>query len=313
MNIHTTRKHTLELLSFLFKFHINQIYSCLLNPKFLIEKGGILGFLLENEIQTMKINEKHFILYSPFLGFSLTIQFDEIFKELFSKSITQKIVAVNGINLESFLVVKINLYSDSSNNSTLLTIEIEADNLKAPFTENLIMIIKRNNKANVFSKLNLYFINSHKKDTSFESIVINRPIKQIYDYIIDLPTIIHQLKLFNKTSKIKKGDKTEENCYYITNQDKEGRNYKFTLKNSLLKNKGIIHFDMDILGKHKNVSRFTIFIFSLSSISSFVTFEHKTKFNADLNYFQNISEVNQCFLKKLKKTLESKLCYLSYL
>lgn len=310
MNVHATRKYTLELLSFLFNLHINQVYPCLLNPKFLNEKGGILGFLLENEFQIKKINEKQFILYNPQQDYSLTVQINEVFKDLLSKTIIHKIIAVNGINMETFLVFKINLYSDSSNNSTLLTIEIEGDNAKNPITEYLMMVIKRNNKENIFTKLNLYFNNSNRKGASFESIVINRPIRQIYDYIIDLPNIIHQLKLFSKTSIIKIGEKTEGECYYIIDQNKEGKNYKFTLKKSSLENKGIIHLDLEILGKYKKVSRFTIVIFSLSSISSFVTFEYKTKFHVDLNCFQSMSEIHQCFLKKLKKTLESKLCQL---
>ena len=129
----------------------------------------------------------------------------------------------------------------------------------------------------IFAKVNEYLLRITKAIISFESITINRPLKQVYEYIVN----------FNKVM-----------CAV---EKKKESDYLYIDKLYIDKNKASITVKKM---KNENKSEMFFSIIQLSSITSFVIIENVIGFVEKGNYLEYVKQYNQSYLKTIKESVE---------
>lgn len=296
--------YILQTYTFVFKEDINQVFNCLFQPK-ILSKCGILGVLYDAHSVDKKndtlINGIKVKYLKP-LSSIVEISMEEIIDNPTDKIVTQKLVMINGKKVTSTVYLKFNLFLNTTSNYTILTFENEAESSNDPFLLEYIKSVPHTIKVLYCQKINCFLEHWKKRVISMESIVIDRPLNQILEFIPELKTLIESLDIGVVLKEI------EGKIINKKQIKEETKNQNFIIK-SLLKNndKAIIQFK-NIQKTSYSTNYINIAIIRLSPISCYVSLENDIPFYITRDII-NFPQINQQILKKLKKILETRSCF----
>ena len=211
-----------QLYTFKFQETIDKIYSSFFNLS-ILEKAGLLGVLYNIEI-TSKHNDPVHTFLVTFLDTNSVME-RKVLNRVESplmKSFTQRITSINNQPLLGLLQIKFSLFMDSSNYYTTCIIEIEADSEDSPYIQLYYDSVPHKVIRQMCNKLNNYLIKWNDNIVTMESIVIHRPIFQVYEYITDFKTILLQTSIGQNRTVIQDGEDRKEGTEY-TILDEKGK------------------------------------------------------------------------------------------
>ena len=148
---------------------------------------------------------------------------------------------------------------------------------------------------NYFNNISKYLDFWKKRVITIESITINRPLKQIVEYMNDFKRVLELVR------------------YGTVEEDDDKHNYRIINKTtgtdiSLSIMKMIVEKDKAVIVSekiHHGIKSILLFtMMQLSPVSCFVSIENSMKFQAKGEYLLFISELYQQWLKSLKKNIE---------
>ena len=314
---HNKNTYSFQTLSFIFDDDIEKVYKSFFTPKILY-KAGIIGTILEvnhyeittNTADNAKVKGINYKFCKPLSCNLDAIYSSKVINESHFKSLSQKITAINGQKINSNFYICYNYYVNTANNSTIVTFEIESDKKNNPFMKLYYDLIPKEAKLEYCSKIKAYLNHWNQRVLTMESIVIERPFKQILEYIRDLQNILPKLHDGNQlqlndicTSDLK------EKVYNVYHQTKK-KIIKYTISNVFEeRDKAIVKCEKEINAKKgiKKTSNMTVV--KLSPVSSFVTIESEIPGCIKGEYYNFVSQYLQTFLQKVKTALEKKVCY----
>lgn len=303
-----------QIYTYKFQDNIDKIYPSFFNLS-ILEKAGLLGVLYNIEI-TSKNTSDDFVqtFLVTFLDTNCTMERNVVHRveSPLMKSYTQRITSINNQPLRRLLQVKFSLFMDSSNYYTTFIISLEADSEDNPYIQQYFEGVSHDVIRQMCEKLNKYFLKWNSNIVTMESIVIHRPLRQVYNYITDFKTILIKTSIGLGRTVIKNGQDRKEGTEYTIIDEKGNIRYKLKLKTLVIENKkAIITFIQDFYFSLFISTSFAVSIIHLSSVSSFVNIEtdFHCKLKGDLYVF--ISEMHQSILKLIKNQLETNTCYLT--
>lgn len=303
-----------QIYTYKFQETIDKIYPSFFNLT-ILEKAGLLGVLYNIEITSKNTSDDfvHTFLVT-FLDTNCTMERTVVhrFESPLMKSFTQRITSINNQPLRRLLQIKFSLFMDSSNYYTSFIISLEADSEDNPYIPLYFKSVPHCGLRQMCDKLNKYLIKWNSNIVTMESIVIHRPIHQVYEYITDFKTILLNTSIGQGRAVIRNGEDRKEGTEYTIFDEKGNIKYKIKFKKLVLENKkAIITFIQDFYFNVFISTSIAVSIIHLSSVSSFVNIEtdFHCKLKGDLYFF--ISEMHQSILKLIKNNLEKNTCYLS--
>lgn len=131
-------------------------------------------------------------------SFQYEVTYGESKENCNCKTITKYITELNGKTVPSKLAIKYHFYSNSSNNSTFFTLEIEYDKLCVNLFYEYQNSVAKKTIDNICFNVKDFFKYLSNNNIQVESIVINRPIEQVWELISNLKLLIQTLFQENK-------------------------------------------------------------------------------------------------------------------
>lgn len=307
MNLNKKKSyHIIQTYTFVFKEDINQVFSCLFQPK-ILSKCGILGVLYDAHPSDKKndtlINGIKVEYHKPLSGI-VEISMKEIIDNPTDKTVTQQLVMINGKKVTSNVYVKFNLFVNTNNNYTVLTFENEAESSNDPFLLEYMESVPHSIKVLYCQKINSYLEHWKKRVISMESIVIDRPLDQILESMPELKALIESIDIGGVVKEIEGKIINKKEI-----KDEDAKNHNFIIK-ILLKNneKAIIQFQ-NIKKSNYSTNYISIAIIRLSPVSCYVSLENDIPIYLFRDNIIDFPQANQKILKKFKKILETRTCY----
>ena len=302
-----------KIFSYKFNESIDKIYASFFNPR-ILEKANIRGVLYDIEISSDSCSNAHdvnsFLVHFLQSDYSMERLIESKIETPLMKSLTYRIIAINGEIIDFLFRIKVNLFMDSSNFSTTFTIEIESESLNNPYIIEYFEKVPLNVSYEFCNKLQTYLTKWNVNTMIMQSIVINRPLKQVFDFIIDFKKGMTESPISLKNDIIQDGEKGKVGTSYIKLDPNGNIKTKITITNIVYeKQKAIISIDSEINLSQVLKNSIDISIIQLSSVSSFVNVETDFHYmlKGDLKIF--IQEMHQEVLKTIKKELEKNTCY----
>ena len=302
-----------KIFSYKFNESIDKIYASFFNPR-ILEKANIIGVLYDIEISSDRFSDAHdvnsFLVHFLESDYSMERLIESKIEIPLMKSLTYRIIAINGEIIDFLFRIKVNLFMDSSNFSTTFTIEIESESLNNPYIIEYFERVPLNVSYEFCNKLQTYLSKWNVNTMIMQSIVINRPLKQVFDFIIDFKKGMTESPISLKNDIIQEGEKGKVGTSYIKLDPNGNIKTKITITNIIYeKQKAIISIDSEINLSQVLKNSIDISIIQLSSVSSFVNVETDFHYmlKGDLKIF--IQEMHQEVLKTIKKELEKNTCY----
>lgn len=309
--------YSFQTLSFIFDADIEKVYKSFFTPKILY-KAGIIGTILEvnhyeittNTADNAKVKGIQYNFCKPIVCNLDAINSAKVINESHFKFLSQKITAINGQKLPSNFYICYNYYVNTENNSTIVTFEIESDKKNDPFMKLYCDLIPKEAKLEFCSKIKAYLNHWNRRVLTMESIVIERPFKQILEYIRDLQNMLPKLHDGNQLqlSDIEIPEQKQK-VYNVYHKAKK-KIIKYTLSNVFEeRDKAIVKCEKEINAKKGIKKTSNITVLKLSPVSSFVTIESEIPGCIKGEYYGFVSQYLQTFLQKVKTALEKKVCY----
>lgn len=313
MQYNTNELFHKKIFSYKFNESIDKIYSSFFNPR-ILEKANILGVLYDIEISSDNCSDTHEV--NSFLVHFL--QSDYVMERLIEnkietplmKSLTYRIISINNEIIDFLFRIKANLFMDSSNFSTIFTLEMETESLENQFIVEYFEKVPLNVSYEFCNKLQAYLTKWNVNKIIMQSIVINRPLKQVFDFIMDFKNGMTQSPISFSKEIIQEGDKGKVGTSYISLDSNGNTKFKLQIMKVVIeKQKAIISIETEMNLGQVLKNSIDISIIKLSSVSSFVNVEIDFHYmlKGDLRIF--IQELNQEVLKSIKKELEKITCY----
>ena len=280
-----------QIFSFVFSNDIDKVFTGLFNQK-VAEKAEIIGNLI-NQKPAMEAGTYVEFLKSKRLNLIME-PYDSVISPN-SRTITVKLTSLNNKVVTSNVYLRHNLYVNSSDNSTFTTFEIVSDEEDNPFLNEYVNNISIKVLYNYFNNISKYLDFWKKRVITIESITINRPLKQIVEYMNDFKRVLELVR------------------YGTVEEDDDKHNYRIINKTtgtdiSLSIMKMIVEKDKAVIVSekiHHGIKSILLFtMMQLSPVSCFVSIENSMKFQAKGEYLLFISELYQQWLKSLKKNIE---------
>ena len=302
-----------KIFSYKFNESIDKIYASFFNPR-ILEKAKILGVLYDIEISSDNCSDAHdvnsFLVHFLQSDYSMERLIENKIETPLMKSLTYRIIAINGEIIDFLFRIKVNLFMDSSNFSTTFTLEIESESLNNPYIIEYFEKVPLNVSYEFCNKLQAYLTKWNVNTLIMQSIVINRPLKQVFDFIIDFKKGMTESPISLKNDIVQEGEKGKVGTSYVKLDPNGNIKAKITITNIIYqKQKAIISIVSEINLSQVLKNRVDISIIQLSSVSSFVNVETDFHYmlKGDLKIF--VQEMHQEVLKSIKKELEKNTCY----
>ena len=280
-----------QIFSFVFSNDIDKVFTGLFNQK-VAEKAEIIGNLIN---QTPAMGAGTYVEFLQSKRLNLIMEpYDSVISPN-SRTITVKLTSINNKVVTSNVYLRHNLYVNSSDNSTFTTFEIVSDEEDNPFLNEYVNNISIKVLYNYFNNISKYLDFWKKRVNTIESITINRPLKQIVEYMNDFKRVLELVR------------------YGTVEEDDDKHNYRIINKTtgtdiSLSIMKMIVEKDKAVIVSekiHHGIKSILLFtMMQLSPVSCFVSIENSMKFQAKGEYLLFISELYQQWLKSLKKNIE---------
>lgn len=280
-----------QIFSFVFSNDIDKVFTGLFNQK-VAEKAEIIGNLIN---QTPAMGAGTYVEFLKSKRLNLIMEpYDSVISPN-SRTITVKLTSLNNKVVTSNVYLRHNLYVNSSDNSTFTTFEIVSDEEDNPFLNEYVNNISIKVLYNYFNNISKYLAFWKKRVITIESITINRPFKQIVEYMNDFKRVLELVR------------------YGTVEEDDDKHNYRIINKTtgtdiSLSIMKMIVEKDKAVIVSekiHHGIKSILLFtMMQLSPVSCFVSIENSMKFQAKGEYLLFISELYQQWLKSLKKNIE---------
>ena len=280
-----------QIFSFVFSNDIDKVFTGLFNQK-VAEKAEIIGNLIN---QTPAMGAGTYVEFLKSKRLNLIMEpYDSVISPN-SRTITVKLTSINNKVVTSNVYLRHNLYVNSSDNSTFTTFEIISDEEDNPFLNEYVNNISIKVLYNYFNNISKYLDFWKKRVITIESITINRPLKQIVEYMNDFKRVLELVR------------------YGTVEEDDDKHNYRIINKTtgtdiSLSIMKMIVEKDKAVIVSekiHHGIKSILLFtMMQLSPVSCFVSIENSMKFQAKGEYLLFISELYQQWLKSLKKNIE---------
>ena len=280
-----------QIFSFVFSNDIDKVFTGLFDQK-VAEKAEIIGNLIN---QTPAMGAGTYVEFLKSKRLNLIMEpYDSVISPD-SRTITVKLTSLNNKVVTSNVYLRHNLYVNSSDNSTFTTFEIVSDEEDNPFLNEYVNNISIKVLYNYFNNISKYLDFWKKRVNTIESITINRPLKQIVEYMNDFKRVLELVR------------------YGTVEEDDDKHNYRIINKTtgtdiSLSIMKMIVEKDKAVIVSekiHHGIKSILLFtMMQLSPVSCFVSIENSMKFQAKGEYLLFISELYQQWLKSLKKNIE---------
>ena len=280
-----------QIFSFVFSNDIDKVFTGLFNQK-VAEKAEIIGNLIN---QTPAMGAGTYVEFLQSKRLNLIMEpYDSVISPN-SRTITVKLTSLNNKVVTSNVYLRHNLYVNSSDNSTFTTFEIVSDEEDNPFLNEYVNNISIKVLYNYFNNISKYLAFWKKRVITIESITINRPLKQIVEYMNDFKRVLELVR------------------YGTVEEDDDKHNYRIINKTtgtdiSLSIMKMIVEKDKAVIVSekiHHGIKSILLFtMMQLSPVSCFVSIENSMKFQAKGEYLLFISELYQQWLRSLKKNIE---------
>ena len=280
-----------QIFSFVFSNDIDKVFTGLFDQK-VAEKAEIIGNLIN---QTPAMGAGTYVEFLKSKRLNLIMEpYDSVISPN-SRTITVKLTSLNNKVVTSNVYLRHNLYVNSSDNSTFTTFEIVSDEEDNPFLNEYVNNISIKVLYNYFNNISKYLDFWKKRVITIESITINRPLKQIVEYMNDFKRVLELIR------------------YGTVEEDDDIHNYRIINKTtgtdiSLSIMKMIVEKDKAVIVSekiHHGIKSILLFtMMQLSPVSCFVSIENSMKFQAKGEYLLFISELYQQWLKSLKKNIE---------
>ena len=280
-----------QFFSFVFSNDIDKVFTGLFDQK-VAEKAEIIGNLIN---QTPAMGAGTYVEFLKSKRLNLIMEpYDSVISPN-SRTITVKLTSLNNKVVTSNVYLRHNLYVNSSDNSTFTTSEIVSDEEDNPFLNEYVNNISIKVLYNYFNNISKYLDFWKKRVITIESITINRPLKQIVEYMNDFKRVLELVR------------------YGTVEEDDDKHNYRIINKTtgtdvSLSIMKMIVEKDKAVIVSekiHHGIKSILLFtMMQLSPVSCFVSIENSMKFQAKGEYLLFISELYQQWLKSLKKNIE---------
>ena len=280
-----------QIFSFVFSNDIDKVFTGLFDQK-VAEKAEIIGNLIN---QTPAMGAGTYVEFLKSKRLNLIMEpYDSVISPN-SRTITVKLTSINNKVVTSNVYLRHNLYVNSSDNSTFTTFEIVSDEEDNPFLNEYVNNISIKVLYNYFNNISKYLDFWKKRVITIESITINRPLKQIVEYMNDFKRVLELVR------------------YGTVEEDDDKHNYRIINKTtgtdiSLSIMKMIVEKDKAVIVSdkiHHGIKSILLFtMMQLSPVSCFVSIENSMKFQAKGEYLLFISELYQQWLKSLKKNIE---------
>ena len=204
----------------------------------------------------------------------MSVEYESALDEPNYKSITKNIKEINNKTINTVLRIKYSFYNNTSENSTYFVALVEYEKKDREY--------EYYNKTIAITTLTEYCLNIHdfldfwnNSLLQVESIVINRPMIQIWKYLTD-----------------------ENLINVIINKEK---NVNYQVESVIKKNKIIIK----IKGNNDNKELNGILLMKISPITTYVCIENTIPLFNDGKYLASVSSKNQKLLKKFRTSIES--------
>lgn len=237
-------------------------------------------------------NQTHSLL----LTYSFDNDIEKVYLGLFGKECLEKLglsrqeisptgnKLVKYLNIDSLQLDIMQLHSVSTPTSkiieeTMLIFELFSNERKDPFMNEYLERVPFSKTNEILRKIKDYLHYITNSILSIESITVNRPLKQVFTYILN----------FNKVICANKNKK-------------ECGNYLFIDKLYIDTNKASISIKRI---EKNNKSEIIFSLIKLSSVSSFVVIENVFGFVLREKYLSNY---NQSYLRTLKQLVEKEVC-----
>ena len=280
-----------QIFSFVFSNDIDKVFTGLFDQK-VAEKAEIIGNLIN---QTPAMGAGTYVEFLKSKRLNLIMEpYDSVISPN-SRTITVKLTSLNNKVVTSNVYLRHNLYVNSSDNSTFTTFEIVSDEEDNPFLNEYVNNISIKVLYNYFNNISKYLDFWKKRVITIESITINRPLKQIVEYMNDFKRVLELVR------------------YGTVEEDDDKHNYRIINKTtgtdiSLSIMKMIVEKDKAVIVSekiHHGIKSILLFtMMQLSPVSCFVSIENSMKFQAKGEYLLFLSELYQQWLKSLKKNIE---------
>ena len=280
-----------QIFSFVFSNDIDKVFTGLFDQK-VAEKAEIIGNLIN---QTPAMGAGTYVEFLQSKRLNLIMEpYDSVISPN-SRTIAVKLTSLNNKVVTSNVYLRHNLYVNSSDNSTFTTFEIVSDEEDNPFLNEYVNNISIKVLYNYFNNISKYLDFWKKRVITIESITINRPLKQIVEYMNDFKRVLELVR------------------YGTVEEDDDKHNYRIINKTtgtdiSLSIMKMIVEKDKAVIVSekiHHGIKSILLFtMMQLSPVSCFVSIENSMKFQAKGEYLLFISELYQQWLKSLKKNIE---------
>ena len=280
-----------QIFSFVFSNDIDKVFTGLFDQK-VAEKAEIIGNLIN---QTPAMGAGTYVEFLKSKRLNLIMEPYDSAISPNSRTITVKLTSLNNKVVTSNVYLRHNLYVNSSDNSTFTTFEIVSDEEDNPFLNEYVNNISIKVLYNYFNNISKYLDFWKKRVITIESITINRPLKQIVEYMNDFKRVLELVR------------------YGTVEEDDDKHNYRIINKTtgtdiSLSIMKMIVEKDKAVIVSekiHHGIKSILLFtMMQLSPVSCFVSIENSMKFQAKGEYLLFISELYQQWLKSLKKNIE---------
>ena len=280
-----------QIFSFVFSNDIDKVFTGLFNQK-VAEKAEIIGNLIN---QTPAMGAGTYVEFLKSKRLNLIMEPYDSAISPNSRTITVKLTSLNNKVVTSNVYLRHNLYVNSSDNSTFTTFEIVSDEEDNPFLNEYVNNISIKVLYNYFNNISKYLDFWKKRVITIESITINRPLKQIVEYMNDFKRVLELVR------------------YGTVEEDDDKHNYRIINKTtgtdiSLSIMKMIVEKDKAVIVSekiHHGIKSILLFtMMQLAPVSCFVSIENSMKFQAKGEYLLFISELYQQWLKSLKKNIE---------
>ena len=279
---------------------IYEFFTCIKKLSILKSIGIFPSFQLTNENNTDIINTKMLMKYTP--NFNLTVETVNSKKTLSEKYFTQKITHYNEEKIDYPIYVKYTFYS-ADENKTFMTFENYYENINAPFSK-LFKKFFGNHEIcfNLCSNINNFINDFSPKILKMESILINNSIIDIFK---KKKKLIYFLSYLTSEENEKKKIIKEKNDIYLINNETLEKKEKITSKHyKILDDKIEFYYKLEDLNNNLNIN-IKLCFHKLDEKNCFVEIKELIKeSNSNNKLLNNISELNQFVLIKLKKYLE---------
>ena len=294
---------TNQTVAYTFKKDIDKVFGACFNLK-ILEKAGILG-----QIYTLTDEPKPFIKKETLLEFcrpvfcSLKLENIKLINEPHRKTLIQKINSMNGNEITTNFYLKYNYFVNTNNNSTIVIFEVQTEKENDPLIEDYLNYVPKETKIMFCERIESFLDQLDKPVLSIESIVIDRPLDIIWNYISDFKAFYESI---NTNRCVEVDESNKKNVYLVKNKTNLLVKY-ITKKQIIGNNRAILHFKKELNGS--KAIKGNISVIKLSPISCFIAIENEIPFYVNGEFLICLSEYHQSVLKKMKDNLEKKVCY----